>query len=234
MTSRTRSSRATAFGAGARDMTPLAGALAPLGFVIGATAAGTAMHPLVALATAPLIFGASAQLVTIRMLDSGAPPVLIVATVALVGARLMLYGAVMAPHWQGASRRWKLVASAFLVEPTVALGAARAERTADEADHRRYYLGAAIALWFAWLAATAAGLLLGARASAIVPDDPLRVLAFVALAVPAARASASGRRAALAAAGAALLFAGLPFGTGMLVAATVGVAAGLWHDGGAT
>src|SRR6478735_6600786 len=140
MASRTRTSRATAFGAGARDMAPLAGALAPLGFVIGATAAGSAIHPLVGLATAPLIFGASAQLVAIRMLDGGAPPVLIVATVALVGARLMLYGAVMAPHWQGASRRWKLLASAFLVEPTVALGAARAERTAEEADHRRYYL----------------------------------------------------------------------------------------------
>jgi predicted branched-subunit amino acid permease len=221
----------SAFRTGVRDMTPVVAMLMPIGFVIGATAAGSHVPPLVGLASAPLIFGASAQLVIIHMLDGGAAPALIVATAALVSARLMLYGAVMAPHWQKSSLRWKLFASSFLVEQTVALAAPYAARTPDAAEHRKYYTGLAVTLWCGWVAATAAGVLIGTRASAVVPIDPLRVLAFVAFAVPAARANTGACRAALAAAAAALLFAGLPQGTGLLLAGVIGVAAGMtWSE----
>jgi predicted branched-subunit amino acid permease len=167
------------------------------------------------------------------MLDDGAAPVLIVATAALVSARLMLYGAVMAPHWQRSPLRWKLLASSFLVEQTVALAAPYAERNPNPAEHRRYYAGIAATLWCGWLAANAAGVLFGSSAHSVIPIEPLRVLAFVALAVPAARASAGARRAAIAGAAAALLFAGLPQGTGLLLACAVGVVAGMARDGGA-
>src|SRR6185295_348455 len=150
-----------AFRAGVRDMTPMTVMLAPIGFVVGATAAASNVHPLVGLATAPLIFGASAQLVVLHMLDDGAAPVLIVATAALVSARLMLYGAVMAPHWQRSPLRWKLFASSFLVEQTVALAVTHAERHPSSTEHRRYYTGIAVTLWCGWVAANAAGLLFG-------------------------------------------------------------------------
>jgi predicted branched-subunit amino acid permease len=227
MTSEPAIDQRSAFRAGVRDMTPVVAMLLPIGFVVGATAAGSSVPPLVALASAPLIFGASAQLVIIHMLDSSAAPLLIVVTAAVVSARLLLYGAVMAPHWQRSSLRWKLFASSFLVEQTVALAAPFAARTPDAATHRRYYAGIAVTLWIGWITANAAGLLFGARANAVVPIAPIRVLAFVALAVPAARASAGARRAALAAAAAALVFAGLPQGTGLLVAGSVGVVAGM-------
>jgi predicted branched-subunit amino acid permease len=219
-----------AFRAGVRDMTAMTLMLAPIGFVVGATAARSNVPPLVGEATAPLIFGASAQLVVIHMLDDGSAPVLIVATAALVSARLMLYGAVMAPHWQRSRLRWKLFASSFLVEQTVALAAPYAERNPDPAEHRRYYAGIAVTLWCGWMAANAAGLLFGASTHSVVPIEPVRVLAFVALAVPAARASAGARRAAVAGAMAALVLAGLPQGTGLLVACAIGVAAGMAGD----
>src|SRR5262249_12559783 len=159
--------------------------------------------PLVALASVPLIFGASAQLVIIHMLDSGAAPFLIVATAAVVSARLLLYGAVMAPHWQRASLRWKLLASSFLVEQTVAPAAPCAPRPPAPRPPPRSSAGIAAPLWRGWCAANAAGFLFGAPANSVVPIEPIRVLAFVALAVPAARASAGARRAALASAAAA-------------------------------
>ncbi len=215
-------------------MTPMTLMLAPIGFVVGATAAASNVHPLVGLATAPLIFGASAQLVVLHMLDEGAAPVLIVATAALVSARLMLYGAVMAPHWQRSPLRWKLFASSFLVEQTVALAAPHAERNPDPAEHRRYYAGIAITLWSGWLAANAAGVVFGSSTHSLIPIEPLRVLAFVALAVPRrARARCAPRRASPAAT-AALVFAGLPQGTGLLIACAIGVAAGMARDGGAS
>jgi predicted branched-subunit amino acid permease len=225
-----RNEERNAFRTGVRDVAPLVGALAPVGFVIGTTAAATSVPPLVGLATAPLIFGASAQMVALRLLDAGAAPVLVIASVALLSLRLALYGAVMAPHWRHASRRWKLLASALLAEPTVAVGSAHAETVPDEAIHRRYYLGAGLTLWFGWLAATAAGLTIGARAHALVLVDPLRVLACVALAIPAALATPGARRAAVAAAVTAILGGSLPDGTVILVAAAAGVLAGLMYE----
>src|SRR4051794_32318595 len=231
MTGMLRKRSKTAGRQGARDMAPLAAALAPIAFVIGATAARS-LNPFLAVAMGPVIFGASGQLVVIRMLGSHAAPLLILATVAIVNARLTLYGAVMAPHWRCGSLRWKLLASAFLVEPTVALGEAHAGRTTDDAAHRRYYMSAALCLWLVWLAATVAGVCLGTRASAVVPEAPVRVLAFVALAVPAARASAGTRRAAFVGATAALALSGTPYGLGVLAAAALGIAGGIASERG--
>jgi predicted branched-subunit amino acid permease len=217
---------APAFAAGARAMAPLLAGLAPVGFVVGATAAGAGVPPLAAIATAPLLFGASTQLVAIRLLGTGAAPAFVIVMVALVSARLMLYGAVMAPLWQDASARWKVLASAFIVEPTVALGAAHAETTPEGAARRSYFLGAAVTLWTGWLVVNAAGVLVGPHVGALVPTDPLRVLAFVALAVPAARATPATRAAAFSAALAAVAFAALPYGLGLLAAAAIGIVAG--------
>src|SRR5262249_61157636 len=117
-----------------------------------------------------------------------AAPLWLVAPGGVVGGPLLLCGGVRAPHWQRSSLRWKLSASSSLVEQTVALAAPFAARTPDAAPHRRYYAGIALTLWIGWLTANAAGLLFGTRANAVVPIEPIRVLAFVALAVAASRA----------------------------------------------
>jgi hypothetical protein len=73
----------------------------PFCLVVGMTAAA-GPQPLAGLATGPTIYGGSAQLSAVRLLESGAGVAVIVASVLVINARLLLYGAAMAPHWSGA------------------------------------------------------------------------------------------------------------------------------------
>ena len=57
--------------AGARAMAPLAVVVAPFGMVIGATVAEANVDPVAGLATAPLLYGGSAQLATVGLLAAG-------------------------------------------------------------------------------------------------------------------------------------------------------------------
>lgn len=146
---------------GARAMLPWLVGVVPFGMVIGVTiGAGTVDHA-VGVATGPLIYSGSAQLAALDMIERGAAPLITVTTVLSLNARLIFYSGGMAAHWRGTSRRFRLVASALLVDPSYAVG------QAGYADHggRRghlHYVGGGAALFAAWHFAILTGLLVGA------------------------------------------------------------------------
>lgn len=226
--------------AGARAMVPLLAGVAPFGAVVGATVAASSVDPWVGWSTSWTVFGGTAQLSAVTLLDAGAPLVVLVTTVAIINLRLAVYAAALAPHWRGAPRWWLALACYLLVDPSYALGAQHAATDPTPAEHRAFYLGAGLTLWVGWLVACAAGIAVGDRITDVVPPGLVSELMLVSLVAPALRA-VEQRVAIVVAAAAAVVLLALPLGTGTLVAAGAGalaatvltarrVAAQLGHD----
>lgn len=150
---------------GARAMLPWLVGVAPLGMIVGATAAANELSVAVALVSGALIFNGPAQLTALELLGEGAGTAAVVATVVLMSVHLLILGSSIAPHWRGTPLRFRVLASAALIDPTYIEGDRR-YRSGLGGGHA-YYLGAAAALAIAWHLAILVGALLGA----IVPPS---------------------------------------------------------------
>lgn len=209
---------------GAREMIPLLGAVAPFGLVVGASVAASDVDPVVGWSTAWTIYGGTAQLSAITLMDAGAPLLVLVATILVVNLRLLVYSAGLAPHWRGAPTWWRALACYLIVDPSYALGVRHA--ATDPAAHRAYYTGAGLILWAGWLLACGTGLVLGDRVTELLPADVVSELMLAALVAPAL-GDRGARRAVVVAAVVAIPACLLPLGTGSLAAGAVGVVVGL-------
>lgn len=146
---------------GARAMAPWLVGVVPFGLVIGITAARADIPAAAGWLTGPLIFAGSAQVATIQLLAGGGAAVTVVAAALAINLRLVLYSATMAPHWRSLPRRTQALAAYTLVDPTLAVAVRAYDSSPDPAVGNRHYLGAALTLWLAWIAAITVGLTLG-------------------------------------------------------------------------
>jgi branched chain amino acid efflux pump len=206
--------------AGARAMLPWLGGVVPFGMVVGMTAAA-GRDPLMGLATGPTIYGGSAQLTAIRLLDTGASTVVVVASVLVINARLLFYGGAMAPHWTGTGRGFRALAAYLLVDPSYAVGLRR--YAVPRRGGHAYYVGAAVTLWIAWHAAMLAGWGMGGGIPDWVPVQAVVPLFLLAEVTQAAQ-TRPALIAALVAAVVAVFGAGLPLHSSLLAAVLLGVA----------
>ncbi|HKE67454.1 MAG TPA: AzlC family ABC transporter permease [Micromonosporaceae bacterium] len=212
--------------AGARAMVPGIVATAPFGLVIGVTAAQSHLPTFAGWLTGPTIFAGSAQLTAIQMLNTGAAPAAVIATVLIINVRLMLYSAGMMPHWRGTPLWWRVLAGYLLVDPSYAVGIQRYEQPGDRRAAHVHYFGAAVALWLSWLAAIAAGATLGAGLPPALHLDFLVPLYLIGQVVPRLT-QAAPRRAALTSAAVAALALTVPMHLGLAVGIVAGLAAGI-------
>jgi predicted branched-subunit amino acid permease len=211
---------------GARDIVPMVIGVLPLGFAIGSAIANSSVPPLAGWLGGPLIFGGAAHLIAVQLLDAGAAPAVIVVSALLVNARVVMYGAAIAPWFRGATRRQRLLVAAPLIDPLFFISTARYERgDLDQGERLAYYAGAASLLLVAWMTVQAIAIRIGGS----LPDGiGIQVAAPLVFAGMLAK-STVGRPAALAAGAAALtamIGTGLPYQSGMTLAVVVGIAAG--------
>lgn len=92
-----------------------------------------------------------------------------------------------------------------------------------------YFLGAGLALWTTWQLSTAVGVFLGAVIPESWPLDFALPLTFIALLIPSLRDRAA-LVAAFVAGIVAVLAVGMPLNLGLVAAAVIGIAAGLWME----
>ena len=211
--------------AGARAMLPLLVGVTPLGLVVGIQIAATGLSPAAGLAGSATIYGASAQLATIDLLDRQAGWAVIVLAVVVINLRLALYSAAMGSPWRDTGPGLRALFAYLLVDPSYAVGSQGYQQAGDARPPHRHYLGAAVTLWVGWQLLTVTGMAFGA----LVPPGlhlefavPLCLLAIVATQATEGRT----QRAALAAAVVAVLAHGLPLGAGTPVAILAGIVAG--------
>lgn len=218
---------APVLGRAVRDTTPVVLAYAPFGLALGATLAATHLPAWVAWSSSPLLFGGAAQLLAVQLLDAGAGAMVVVLGALVVNARMLLYGAALAPHIAEWPARWRWLCAYLLADPVYALAITR--YTGPDAggprERLRYYLGVGLVMWPAWMGLTGAGVLLGGVLPASLRLDLAAPLTFLLLLLPmltsrpAYAAAATGGAVAVAA-------SGLPLGLGLLAGAAAGIAVG--------
>ena len=112
-------------GRGARDSVAVAVAYLPFGLALGATLGSSHLPALLAWSTSPLLVGGAAQLLAVQLLSAGASGVVVVLAALIVNARMLLYGAALAPHAAAWPTRWRWPGAYLLADPVYALAAAR-------------------------------------------------------------------------------------------------------------
>ncbi|MGD9987729.1 AzlC family ABC transporter permease [Pseudonocardia sp.] len=212
----------------AADAVPVVAAYVPFGLTLGATLAASGSSPLVAWSSSPLLFGGAAQLLAVQLLGAGADVAVVVLGALVVNSRMLLYSASLAQHATGWSRRARWAGAYLLADPVYALAIGRFTKPDGGGDARvrlTYYMSVGLTLWTAWMAITAAGVLLAGVLPAGLRLDVAAPLTFVLLVLPmltsrpAWAAAATGGAVAVAA-------SGLPLGLGLLVGSAAGIAAG--------
>jgi predicted branched-subunit amino acid permease len=216
--------------AGAKAMLPWLTGIVPFGLVIGVSAARADIPTLAGWLTGPLLFGGSAQIAAIDLLDAGAAPVVVIGAVLAINLRLVLYSATMAPHWRGMPRWWQALAAYLIVDPTVAVGTEAYERATDPRQGHLRYLGGAALLWVAWSLAIALGATAGARLPSSLHLELVIPLFLIGEVTARSTTRAAGHAAATAAVVGALSV-GVPLHLGPILAVGAGIAAGLRTEG---
>ncbi len=227
-------SSSTSFAAlvsGARAIAPVLLALLPFGMAFGATAVGSGISPVEALAMSVFVAAGAAQLAAVQLLSAGAPVLVVVLTVLVINLRLALYSASLAPHFGRLPLGWKGLLSYHLTDQAFAATITRfdAGETGDP-DKRWYFLGVGLSVWTTWQVATMLGVFFGAQASEGWSLEFVMPLIFIALAVPAVKDRTTGA-AALTAGVTALFAAAMPLNLGLIAAALAGVLGGLLAEG---
>ena len=218
------------FWSGVRDEAPILLGVAPFGLLFGALAISVGLTSLAAQAMSSIIFAGSAQFIAAQLVGSGTSGLVILMVVFVVNLRHALYSASVAPHIKGLKTGWKVLLAYLLTDEAYAVTITHYNKEGDSESKHWYFLGAGLTLWSAWQVSTALGIFIGAQIPASWPLGFVLPLTFIALVVPAIKDRA-GIASAIVAGVIGLLAFGLPYKTGLLLAALIGIVTGLVIEG---
>jgi len=217
------------FFSGVRDELPILVGVIPFGMIYGVLALSAGLDPRDAQAMSAVIFAGSAQFMTVQLIKASTPGIVIVLTGFVINLRHALYSASLAPYTRKLNVWWKTLLSYLLTDEAYAVTVTHYQREGALPFGHWYFFGAGLALWTSWQLSTAAGIFLGAQVPASWGLDFTLALTFIALVVPALKDKAGIVTAAVASL-AALLFFGMPYRLGLIAAALVAIAVGMWVE----
>jgi predicted branched-subunit amino acid permease len=211
------------------EMLPACVGLVPFGVVCGVGAAAAGADWLGSLGMSLIIFSGAAQIVASQLMAANAPLAVIVLTAAVLGLRLLMYSAAIAPYFKPLPPRWQRVLAFLLSDQVFASSLRRFARDDDRAAAGRHFLGCGVALWVTWQVACMAGFFAGNLIPSAWSLEFAVPLCFLALLAPLFRDSPS-LLAALTAGIAVLALAHLPMKLNLFVAGLLGILVGTLAD----
>jgi len=228
-----RSDNMREFFRGIGDQLPLQLGVVPFGLVFGVLGIASGLSPPQTILMSSIVFGGASQVVFAQLWATGASPLIVGSSVAVINLRHMLYSAVVAKYLRPLSLVWRIILGYLLTDEAFAISIKRFETT-DRPELAHYHLlGSGMTLWVCWQIATVVGVLAGAT----IPDE-LNLgfaipLTFMALVLPNL-SRVSDIAAATSAALVALFGQALPWNAWIVAAALVGITVGgilsHWED----
>lgn len=211
--------------AGVKATLPLLLGVIPFGLIYGISAAQVGLSVSETGGLSVVVFAGASQLAMLQLIaDEAALPV-IVATGLVINLRVAMYSASIAPYLRHLPVRQRMGLAYLLTDQAYAL--AIHQYTEHPTDHRAaFFLGAAVPFWLAWQMCSLLGFHLGTSVPAHWHLDFAIPLTFIALLVPTLK-SRSSVFTAIVSGGVALGAATLPYNLSLIVAAVLGIAAGL-------
>ena len=215
---------------GVRAEFPLLVGVFPFGMIYGALALNAGISALASQMMSSIVFAGSSQFVAAQLVHDAAPGLVIVLTIAVVNLRHMLYSASLAPYLKNLSLKWKALLSYLLTDEAYAPSILKYEAEGVKPFSHWFLLGAGFSLWFTWQVSTALGIFLGTEIPEDLSLDFALPLTFIAMVVPVLKKMPMVA-AALSAGVTALLAYKLPFNSGLILAALVGIIVGTLLEG---
>lgn len=210
--------------AAVREILPIAASVVPFAVVIGSVMRQMDIPGWAGVLGGAGMYGGTSQLAALTLFDAGAELLMILTAVAVINARLLVYGAALEPRFHGQPAWFRWLGPQFVIDQTYALVSGRNDLD-DPRRFRRYWLVAGTVLGVIWVGSMATGMVLGA---ALPSDSPLNFAAaavLIALLVPRLRSSGAVLVGASAAA-VAVVASGLPNGLGIGLGMAAGMAVG--------
>lgn len=218
--------RADAIRDGLVDALPLQAGILPFGLVIGVAIGEGTVNNAAGWAGSFLMFGGSAHLAAVSLLDSGAGMLTVLITVLVINARLLVYSASIGPRFRYQPKWFRWLAPYFLVDQMFALTWKRLDTGVSAGWLRWYYLTVGVAIGLVWLPAIAVGVIAGPVIPATWQLSFATPLMLIGLLAP----SLVDRPAWIAATvggAVAVLLIGMPNGLHLLIGTAAGASAGI-------
>ncbi len=223
-----QTTRKSEFWRGARDTLPLIIGAIPFGIIFGTLSAKAGLSPAGTMGMSMFVFAGSAQFIAMGLVGAGTAWPMIVLTTFVVNFRHLLYTATLLEDLKRLSRRWQVLLTFGLTDETFAVAVGR-WRTIDDSPHKHWYhFGSMLFMYTNWNLCTIVGLVAGRVLSDVagLGLDFAMVAAFIGMVMPYVKDKPNV--ATVVAAGAsALIFYGLPHKLGLIVAAIIGILAGV-------
>ncbi len=216
-----------AFLRGATHSAPFFVVIVPFAMLFGVLSAEAGLGPWETQIFSVAVFAGASQLAALQLMQDQAPVLIVLATGLAVNLRMMMYSVALTPHLGRAPLGIRALIAYFLVDQSFALSLAEFEKRAGMTlpEKVAYFFGTMTPITLIWNLSTAAGTYLG-RA---VPDswglDFAMPITFIGMTAAMLRTWPHAV-AMVVSVGVTLLLWAMPYGTGLLVGAACGMAAG--------
>lgn len=207
-------------------MLPLMVGMAPFGMVCGVAAEAQHVSIWGALGLSAFVFSGIAQIVALQLLASGAPVAVIVLSCFILGLRLIMYSAAMAPYLKPVPGPWRNALAFLLTDQAFAMSMRRFRQVDEPRGGASYFLGGGLALWTMWQAANLFGYWVGNVVPPAWGLDFIVPLCFLSVLVPALEDGPT-RVAAVASGVAVIALEAMPMRLALISAGAIGITLGL-------
>jgi predicted branched-subunit amino acid permease len=225
-----------AFLRGVISALPMTVVVGPFALLFGVVATEAGLNVVETMLFSISVFAGASQFAALQTMQENAPVLVVLATALAVNLRMVMYSVTLAPHFGELPLRSRALMAYFLVDQSFATTVSEIDRNPamTALEKRAVFFGAVVAVAPLWFLASLVGGLIG---QAIPPDYALDFalpITFLAMVAPMLR-SLPHLVAAAVSILLSLALAGMPYGTGLLVAASIAMAAGAalerWQEG---
>jgi predicted branched-subunit amino acid permease len=173
------------------------------------------------------VFAGASQFAAVQLMQDQAPVLVVLATSLAVNLRMVMYSVALAPHLGAATLSTRALMAYFLVDQSFVASQAEFETnpTLTLGEKVAFFFGTVLPIAPLWFGSTMVGALLGEAIPESYALDFAVPITFLAMTAPMLR-SLPHVVAAGVSIGAALALIWLPYGTGLLAAAVLAMAAG--------
>lgn len=210
---------------GARDSLPILLGVVPFAMICSVAAVSVGLTPFEAMGMSFIVFAGASQLAVLQLLGEGAVWLVMILTAWVINLRFTMYSATLAPYLQKEPLCRKAPFAYILSDQAFGVTMSRFSNEVPP-NPAWYFYGSAIVIWIAWQISSITGALLGT----LVPEswglDFAFPLSFMAL-MFAALKDRPAVIAALVGGLSAILAKGLPYNLGLVLAALLGIEAGI-------
>jgi predicted branched-subunit amino acid permease len=217
------------FISGVKALLPILLGVVPFGMISGIAVVQTNIPPVSGFIMSLLVFSGAALIVALQLITTGAPALVIFFSALVINLRFMIYSASLAPFLERLSLGKKSLLAYLLSDQAYAASITHMNESGFPQVAWLHFLGSGITMWLAWQISVGIGIFIGARLPASWSLEFTIPLTFLALAVPAIKDRFTAAAAVIAGV-TAVLAKGAPFNSGLVIAALVGILAGMLFE----